>query len=130
MYYYIEVPIPANTPAATPKIDVVRVTSGVSREVWVMFPDGPYGLAHMQIWHHNMQVWPWDPHTSFHWNYQVFHIEDRFPFSAEPYELVIKTWNLDDSYLHHVTFAMTLDPLPPPTEMADLTGLLQELGLQ
>lgn len=129
MFYYLEVTTPANTPASTPQRTVLKVTSGMAREEWFMFPDGPYGLAHIQVWHHGWQVWPWDPLQSLHWNNYVFHIQDRYPFTAEPYELVLKTWNLDDSYAHNVTFALTVDPLPPPTELADLTGLLTELGL-
>lgn len=129
MLYQVEIGTPAQTLAAAPRETRIRITSGIAREEWFMFPDGCYGLMHVQVWHHGWQVWPWSPGASFHWNNYVYHIADRYPFSAEPYELVVKTWNDDDSYLHHVTFAMVLDPLPPPTELADLTALLEELGL-
>ena len=130
MYFYREITVPPNTLAASPLVTRIGVTAGIAREQWFMFPDGPYGLTHLQVWHHGWQVWPWTPGESFHWNNYVYHLQDRYPFEAEPYELVVKTWNLDDFFEHHVTFALVVDPLPPPTELADLSALLAELGLE
>ena len=130
MYYFQEITVPANTTEASPQRTVLKVTAGIAREQWVMFPDGCYGLTHIQIRHHGWQVWPWDPRQSFHWNDYVFHIQDRYPFTAEPYEMVILTWNLDDVYDHTVTFAMVVDASPPPTELADLAQIMQELGME
>lgn len=129
MFYQVEITTPANTLQANAQITRLRIHPGMTRRVWIMFPDGPYGLAHMQIWHHGWQVWPWSPGESYHWNDYVYTFEDRYPFTSEPYELVMHTWNLDDSYEHDVTFAMTLDPAPPPTELAELSELLEELGI-
>ena len=130
MYYLKEILVPSLQPALTPQRTVIKVTAGIAREQWFMFPDGPYGLVHMQVWHHGWQVWPWLPRESFHWNNYVFHIQDRYPFTAEPFEVVVKTWSFDDFYDQPVTFAMTVDPMPPPTELADLTALLEDLGLE
>lgn len=130
MYYSKEILVPALTLESDPQITRIHVTKGIAREEWIMFPDGPYGLVHLQVWHHGWQVWPWSPGESFHWNNYVFHAQDRYPFSTPPYEVVIRTWNNDDFYPHHVTFAMTVDPMPVELELQDLTQLLIDLELE
>jgi len=127
--YFVEIAVPAQTPELTPLETRIGVTSGLCREQWFMFPDGLYGLTHLQVWHHGWQVWPWTGLTSFHWNNYVYHTQDSYPLTAEPYEFVVKCWNDDDSYLHHVTVALVIDPLPPSSEMAELSQFLEELGL-
>ncbi len=130
MYYYREVTVPANTTEKNPQVTVLKVTMGIAREQWVMFPDGCYGLTHLQVWHHGWQVWPWDPQQSFHWNDYVYHIQDRYPFTAEPLELKLVTWNVDDFYAHTITFATVVDAMPPPDELQSLSDLLVELGME
>lgn len=130
MLYYREVLIPFSTLESAAITRRLIITSGVATEQWFMFPDGPYGLAHMQVWHHGWMVWPWDQGESYHWNNFVYHIQDRYPFVAEPFEVVLRCWNLDDTFDHSLTFAMVVDPLPPLGETENLVAILQDLGLE
>ena len=129
MLFQAEILVPANTLAANPLITRLGVTSGISKRIWAGFPKGCYGLAHMQIWHWGWQVWPWTPRTSFHWNDHIFSFEDRYPITEEPLELVIKTWNRDDSYDHTLTFMVTIEPAPPEEEIRELRATLLALGI-
>ena len=129
MLYKTDCPTPANTPASAPIEHRVRVFPGIVTRVWVGFPKGCYGLAHVQIWHWGGPVWPWTPLQSFHWNDYMFSFADRFPLRTEPLEFVVKTWNLDDFYPHTPTFAVLVDPAPAPGELEGLLRSLQELGL-
>jgi len=129
MLYKIDCPTPANTPASHPVINRVRVYPGIVTRVWVGFPRGCYGLAHLQVWHWGWQVWPWSPQQSFHWNDYMFDFSDRYPLTTEPLEFVVQTWNLDDFYAHTPTFAVLVDPAPAAGELEGLLRSLQELGL-
>lgn len=129
MLFQAEIPIPANTPASSAVITRLRVYPGVTTRVWAGFPEGCYGLAHMQIWHWGWQVWPWTPQTDFHWNNFMFSFEDRYPITEEPLEFVIKTWNEDDFYPHTLTFMITIEPAPPEEELRRLYDTLSALGL-
>ncbi len=129
MIFKAEILTPANTLPSAPVITRLGVYPGVTRRVFVGFPRGCCALAHMQIWHWGWQVWPWTPQTSFAWDDYTYTFEDRYPITEEPLELVIKTWNFDDTYPHTLSFAVTLDPEPPEGELDTLRETLQMLGL-
>ena len=129
MLFQAEILTPANTLASAPVITRVRVYPGIVTRVWAGFPQGCFGLAHMQVWHWGWQVWPWTPQTSFHWNDYMFSFEDRYPITVEPLEFVVKTWNLDDFYPHTLTFMVTVEPAPPLEELEALYRTLEELGI-
>lgn len=129
MLFQAEVLVPANTlPDVLPPTRLA-VYPGVTRRLWVGFPPGCAGLAHMTIWHWGWQVWPWTPQTSFHWDDYMFSFEDRYIIKEEPLELVIKTWNLDDTHPHTLTFMVTVDPAPPEEELERLHRALEMIGL-
>jgi len=129
VFYVIDIPTPANTLASSPLETRLVVTAGIAREEWFMFPAGCVGLAHMVVEYQSRQVWPALPGTSLHWDDVMIHVEDRYPFEEEPFDVVIKTWNLDDTYDHTLTFAVVVDPAPPLGEMEDLEAALRDLGL-
>jgi len=59
----------------------------------------------------------------------MFDFDDRYPLTAEPFELKVKTWNDDDSYSHTLFFAVTIDPLPAPGVVGGLERVMRELGI-
>lgn len=129
MFFQAEIEVPPLTLPSAPIVTRLAIYPGVTTQEWVGFPRGCYGLAHMQIWHWGYQLWPWTPQTSFHWDDYMFTFFDRFPITEEPLELVIKTWNLDDTYPHTLLFATTIDAAPPEEEIRELRRRLEMIGL-
>jgi len=129
MFFQTEIVIPPNTAQDDPLVTRLQVQPGVTRQVWVMFPHGCFGLVHLQVWYWGWQLWPWTPGSSFAWDDYVFVFEDRYPLTEPPYELVLKAWNDDDTYEHRVTFACTIEPAAPQDELERLHDALLALGL-
>ena len=120
MLYKIDMLTPANTPKELPVVWRVKVYPGVTRRVWVGFPKGCAGLCHVQVRHWGWPVWPWSPEDSFHWDDYMFTFEDHYPLTTEPLEFNILTWNLDDTFAHTPTFAVTVEPSP---KMLDVSAI-------
>lgn len=102
MYYQATITIPANTPEASPIITTLTLTQGVVVRLRVGFPPGCCGLAHVVIREKGWQIVPWSLDESLHWDAYVFEFTPRYPMTSDPYDLVIYTWNLDDSYEHTI----------------------------
>jgi hypothetical protein len=129
VYYLVEVTVPSQTPASDPQVTRIEVYPGMVTQEWFGFPPGCYGLAHIQVWHHGIQLWPFSPHESFHWDGYVYELTDRYPIDSEPYELVVKTWNEDDTYDHALTFAVEIEPAPLVAGTEGLAEVLRDLGI-
>lgn len=117
MLYKAEITTPVNTTAdialSRPTYAApvrLRVFPGVVTQVWVGFPKGCFGLAHLQVWNWGWCVWPWDQQESFHWNDYMFSFADRYPLDDEPFELVLRAWSYDDFYEHTLTFMALVEP--------------------
>ena len=136
MLFKAEIVAPVNTPAdilrgrptyATPVR--LAVYPGMVTQIWVGFPKGCFGLAHLQVRHWGGPGWPWSPLESFHWNDYMFTVADRFPLTAEPFEFTLHAWSYDDFYEHTITFMVLVEPAPPQEELTALHRVLSELGL-
>jgi len=129
MFYSVSIATAANTAEADAVETPVGVVPGLTQHVWVGFPKGCVGLVYAQIYHVTRQVWPTTPGASFNWDDFVFDFDDRYPLVTEPFEFVVKTWNLDDSYRHTVLFAVTVEAAPSPWELGDLEAVWRDLGI-
>ena len=136
MLYKAEITAPVNTVAdraqGLPTVAEpvrLRVAPGLVTQVWVGFPEGCYGLAHVQIWHWGWPVWPWSPGESFHWNNYVFTFNDRYPMTVQPYEFLLRAWSFDDSYAHTITVMTLVEPSPPMREVSALEMVLMNRRL-
>lgn len=102
MYYVQEVTIPLQTTQADPQTTMMGLAAGWIKQVKVCFPPGPRGLAHIQVYRYEHQLYPTTPGATFHWDNFIFVFADNYPLLAVPYEVKIVTWNLDDSYDHTI----------------------------
>jgi hypothetical protein len=78
----------------------MAVTRGLVYRVELVFPPGPIGLLHCQIFDGNYQYFPATPGESIHTNDEVVSFDDLYLKQTDPLEFIIKTWNNDDTYEH------------------------------
>ena len=80
----------------------LKVTSGLIWLLEVDFPPGCCGLQHVQIFDGSYQVLPASPGESLHGDAVTMRFDDLYFKQAAPYELKIRTWNLDDTWSHSI----------------------------
>lgn len=136
MFYGQDIVVPANTIArsvlkkpSVVKVDRIRVSPGTTRQGWIGFPDGCYGLVHIVVCHWNVQVWPAEPGKSLHWNDYVFTFSDPYKLTAEPHEFTVKTWSYDDRYPHTLFFGVIIDPTPMIPTAVSMQQVFADLGI-
>lgn len=79
---------------------LLSVCPGLLWLLEVDFPPGCCGLAHVQLFDGLYQVFPATPGESFHGDNVTLSFQDLYYKSGGPYELVIRTWNEDESWDH------------------------------
>ncbi len=100
MIYKIELTIPADTAKADFIVDTMKLTKGLIKVISVYFPWGCAGLVGIQI---IRRTWPLMPLTRGEWltgNELLHSYNYNYNLSTQPYELIIRGYNLDDSYEH------------------------------
>jgi len=91
------------------KADVtLKVTSGLIWLFEVDFPPGCCGLQHVQLYDGSYQVLPATIGESLHGDAVSMRFDDLFFKSAAPFELKIRTWNLDITWPHTVRIRVGL----------------------
>lgn len=102
MRYAASVTIPANTLEADPVEEVLEVCFGTIRQVFVLFPPGHAGLTSLQIFHQSRQIFPTTPGESFTGDDTQYAFDEQWPIFEVPHELLLRAWNLDDTYEHTI----------------------------
>ena len=103
MQFTYDITIAPNTPETDPEKLICRLSYGTISRVFVCFPPGPKGLAHVVIKRYESQVWPTNHAASFAWDDYVYVIEDEFDLTDTPYTVKLEGWNFDDTYPHTIT---------------------------
>jgi len=86
---------------AKPDVTLV-VTSGLIWLFEVDFPPGCCGLQHVQLFDGSYQVLPATIGESLHGDSVTMRFDDLYFKQAAPFELKIRTWNLDDTWDHTI----------------------------
>lgn len=102
MIYTLDVTTPANTPALDALRVVMPITRGLIHRVELDFPSGAVGLHHVVIIDGDHQLWPSTEHETFHPDGVVIAFDDIYLKISPPYELLVRSYNLDDTYSHLV----------------------------
>ena len=85
------------------KADVtLQLTSGLVWLFEVDFPPGCCGLQHVQLFDGSYQVLPATIGESLHGDSVTMRFDDLYFKQAAPFELKIRTWNLDDTWDHTI----------------------------
>lgn len=106
MQYDFAITIPANTPADAPQETELQLTAGILHSVWIEFPPGCAGLAHVQIKQPEANFLPSNPDGSFAGDSCVIPIVEYKELISGGDLLKAFAWNLDDTYPHTVTIRM------------------------
>lgn len=135
MFYVYEITTPANTPKENPKETIAKLVRGVIHRVEIMFPPGPSGLLHVQIWRGGHQIYPSVTGQSFASDNETIAFNDFYELKHHPTYLRIITWNEDELYSHMVRVRIGVLPkyiVDPRLMFEDLrnkmTILLRRIG--
>lgn len=108
MLYQGILTIPANTDKTSPVETNVNVLPGTVNKVYILFPPGCNGLAHIEIYNKNRKVWPTSPDESFYGDTFPFDWEEDYLVDELPYVLTLRGWNLDNLYEHNVVVRFSI----------------------
>jgi hypothetical protein len=92
--------VPANTAKVSYQEDRLKITKGKIKRIDVYFPWGCAGLVGVQIIRHTWQIFPI---TRGEWvigNELLHSYNYNFDIRDDPIELVIRSYNTDDTYGH------------------------------
>ncbi len=120
MRYRGALTIPAGTLRSNPATLDVALSHGVIREIELLFPAGQAGLTYVQIWHHERQIFPTTPGTSFRGDDHLITFPEDFRMTEVPYEVELHGWAPDTTLSHTIYVGFTVLPFTSSivTEMA------------
>ena len=110
MLFQASITIPKNTLETSPTELTLKIAHGIITKFMVRPRAGHAGLAHLIILHHEHQIAPSTENMDFHGDASPIDWEEYYESYQPPYELKLKGWNEDDTYLH--TFDVYVAVLP------------------
>lgn len=119
----VTVAVPADTPESAPVETVLKLRPGIIRWWYIGFPPGSADLLRATVHRFEHQILPEAEGEYLYWGGHLWVIEDNYPLLDEPYEVLVRAWNLDDFYQHKLLAGAVV--LPEPEVTAE--GLLQRL---
>ena len=128
MLYEYALTIPANTAEASPATMDAPLAPGTVVRVDVQFPTGCVGLVHVQIWSGEHQVWPGNLDGDISAEGLVVSWPEDYDLEDEPFTLVLRGWNDDDTFPHTITFRFAIISLAAKEEARESAGLLRRIG--
>lgn len=128
MFFEYSLTIPANTPATAPVETEAVLAPGTVSEVAIQFPRGCVGLAHVQIWRSEHQVWPVNLDGNIAGENAIIDWDEDYDLDDDPFTFTLRGWNLDDSYAHTITFRFALLPLDTGQATRGAGGLLRRVA--
>ena len=102
MIYAASISTDKGTTEANAVRTVLKVTAGLIWRIEVEFPPGCCGLAHCQIFDGKYQMFPASPEETFHSDGVLIGLDDLYLKTSGPFEFIIKTWNLDETWPHEI----------------------------
>lgn len=122
--YQTDLTIPASTLETSPVQDTVRLNAGTLTRILVRFPPGCANLARTTIHHLGVQIEPWNPDGYIGWDGYVFDIKTEVEIPEGGTDIVVKGWNLDDTYPHTISYDFFVGQKPAETAVSLLQRLL------
>lgn len=123
MYYFVPLSLPANTLEANKIEEVLQVSPGLIDDIEVEFPSGCVGLVHCTISLHAYQIVPWNLTSSLSGDNRIIKVYPAISLIEEPLEIIIRGWNLDDTYTHTLNVSINISKQAEPTVKTLLLGI-------
>ena len=122
MLYSQEITVAANTTEANASETVIKVTRGVIKKIIYQPRPGHSALCHARVFYQEHQIAPVDRNTDLHGDTFPIEWEEYEELFTDPYELVIRAWNLDDTYSHtfDISFVIMLEEVAQPLDFNKL----------
>lgn len=108
MFYSQDIVVPANTLKASYQSDTIKLTKGVVTRIAVFFPWGCAGLVYAQVIRKTWQVFPLSRGQWMSGNDRIIDFETSIDLFSEPYDLIVRTYNEDDTYNHTINVAFEM----------------------
>jgi hypothetical protein len=100
MLYRASITIPPNTSELSPERKTLKLTRGTVVKMFVVFPPGCCGLAHVRILDKESQQWPTSPDEDFNGEDYIFEWPEDYEVNEDPFEFTVEGWNSDNLYAH------------------------------
>jgi hypothetical protein len=122
MWFDTEISVPASTAQAGPLETRIPVSRGVITRVSFRPRPGHSGLCRCQVHYHEHQLWPVSREESLHGDTYPIEWDEYEEILTPPYELVVRSWNDDDTYEHtfDLGFALLPEEIAEPLTPAGL----------
>lgn len=127
-FYSFAITVPANTAQTAPVELEAPLSPGMIHRVEIQFPRGCAGLAHAQVFRAAHQIWPTNLDEDLASDGFIIAWDDRYELAESPYSLILRAWNLDDTYQHIITFRFAILPAAVFTPAAEAVGMLTRIG--
>lgn len=129
-YFSKLITVPKNTAAETPSQETFEIQNGVIHRVHVSIPSGHAGLTGVRVLRGLHQVAPTSGSAWFTGDDSKVDYNEHIEIEESPYELVIESYNEDDTYDH--TFVVGIGVLPewvllPQKAMGETLKMLSEM---
>lgn len=111
MFYVYSLTVPHATAEASPVLATMALAPGEIHRVGVGFKWGAAGLAHVQIFRSEHQVWPTNVGASFAWNDRYYEFDESVSCAGASDHWTIRAWNDDARHDHDVEVAIGILPL-------------------
>ena len=109
-HYSFSITAPANTDEDSQTEVELLMSKGVIHDVEITIPHGHAGLAHLKIFHHEVQLYPLSRNNDYHGDGMAIKFKDFYELKNEPYSLIARAYNTDELYDHE--FIISIGVLP------------------
>lgn len=100
MIYKWEEAIPLGTEESDPEEWRLDITAGLITRAQIFFPWGCFALAHIQVWHAGLQLYPFSGGEWLSGNDILYDFTDQFVIDTVPYFLTVKGYNQSEKWDH------------------------------
>ena len=130
MNYFWDINVPSETDKDNPYIEKLKVDYGKIKHVILVILSGHAGLTGIQIFYHEVQVYPHNSESWFHGDGLKIEFNDNYPITTPPYELIAKAYNDDIRYNHSFLLSINIlqDELDEPMLGTDFNRYIGVTG--